>query len=198
MTPQVRYIIGMVALMVLGSSPNARAQEMDEMVVVDFQAGSSLEWFIVNDGVMGGRSQSEFQQTAEGQGRFSGYVSLENNGGFASVRAVTDGVDLASFEGLEVRVLGDGRTYDFRLRTDGRFDGMAYRAPFATKEGEWVTVRLPFSAFEPTFRGWVPRNAPPLDPGAVRQLGLLVGGKKEGPFNLDLAWIRAYGASPGS
>jgi monofunctional biosynthetic peptidoglycan transglycosylase len=198
MKPRFRIFAGMVALMVLGLSPNARAQEMNEMVVVDFQTGGGLEWFIVNDGVMGGRSQSDFQQTAEGQGRFSGYVSLENNGGFASVRAVTEGVDLTSFEGLEIRVLGDGRTYDFRLRTDGRFDGMAYRAPFTTNEGEWVTVRLLFSAFEPTFRGWVPRNAPPLDPGAVRQMGLLVGGKQEGPFRLDLAWIRAYSADPGS
>ena len=192
MRSRILWLFGACALAFLGSAQSVSAQNGMDMTVVDFQSANGPEWYIVNDGVMGGLSQSSFERTPDGRGRFSGFVSLENNGGFASVRALMGNADLSSFDGIELSVRGDGRDYDFRLRTDGRFDGMAYRAAFATTEGEWQTVRIPFSEFEPTFRGWVPRNAPPLDPGAVRQMGLLVGGKQEGPFSLDIAWIRAY------
>ncbi len=42
-------------------------------------------WYAVDDGVMGGVSQSGFRVDA-GAGCFGGEVSLENGGGFASVR----------------------------------------------------------------------------------------------------------------
>lgn len=44
------------------------------------------EWRIVNDGVMGGVSKSSIALTADGHGKFAGYVSLQNNGGFASIQ----------------------------------------------------------------------------------------------------------------
>jgi monofunctional biosynthetic peptidoglycan transglycosylase len=129
--------------------------------------------------------------TADGTGVFAGHLSLENNGGFASVRTDVSGIDLTGFAGLAVRVRGDGREYQVRLRTDRRFDGIAYTATFQTQRDAWTTVTLPFDAFVPTFRGYVPRNAPPLDPGSVRQLGLLLGDKREGPFRLEVERIVA-------
>lgn len=195
MAPQIRWMVPVLALAGLALPGDVAAQEEPNTMVVDFQSSEGPEWFIVNDGVMGGRSQSSFRPMPEGGGRFAGYVSLENNGGFASMRARMDGSSLGSFDGVELLVRGDGRDYDFRLRTDGRFDGMAYRASFPTSEGEWQRVKIPFSAFQPTFRGWVPRNAPPLDPSAVRQMGFLVGGKQEGPFALEVQWIRAYSST---
>jgi len=175
-------------LLALWSTP-ASAQP-DSLVLVDFSRSAADAWFVVNDGVMGGMSSSDMVVTADGTGLFAGRLSLENNGGFASVRTAVRS-DLTAFRGLALRVRGDGRTYEVRLRTDDRFDGIAYRAEFDTEHGEWMTVVLPFDRFVPTFRGYVPRDAPPLDPSAIGQLGLLVGDKREGAFRLEVRRIIA-------
>ena len=175
-------------LLALWSTP-ASAQP-DSLVLVDFSRSAADAWFVVNDGVMGGMSSSDMVVTADGTGLFAGRLSLENNGGFASVRTAVRS-DLTAFRGLVLRVRGDGRTYEVRLRTDDRFDGIAYRAEFDTEPGEWMTVVLPFDRFVPTFRGYVPRDAPPLDPSAIGQLGLLLGDKREGAFRLEVRRIIA-------
>jgi NADH dehydrogenase [ubiquinone] 1 alpha subcomplex assembly factor 1 len=148
-------------------------------------------WTVVNDGVMGGRSTSTVQEDSTGTIVFAGDVSLENNGGFASVRLPIAALDLSAFGGLRLRLRGDGNRYQIRLRTDDRFDGIAYSARFQTT-GEWETVEIPFAAFEPTFRGVRPRGAPPLDPSRIRQLGFLIADEQAGPFRLEVADLSAY------
>jgi NADH dehydrogenase [ubiquinone] 1 alpha subcomplex assembly factor 1 len=163
----------------------------DSIVLVDFSRPTETDWFVVNDGVMGGVSSSTMSTTEVGTGVFAGRLSLENNGGFASVRTALTQTDLSHFAGLVLRVRGDGRRYEVRLRTDASFDGIAYRAEFDTRADTWTTVVLPFDTFVPTFRGYVPRNAPPLDPSVIRQLGLLIGDKREGPFRLEVERVIA-------
>ena len=41
--------------------------------------------------------------------------------------------------------------------------------------------------------GRTPRGAPPLDPSAITQVGLLIADKVEGPFELSVEWIRPSG-----
>jgi monofunctional biosynthetic peptidoglycan transglycosylase len=166
--------------------------------IVDFAQPEAVRWTIVNDGVMGGLSTSDLEATAEGTVFFSGYVSLENNGGFASTRAAFDSMDLSEFEGVRVRVRGDGRSYQIRFRLDGSFDGISYAREFDTEPGVWQEIDLPFEGFQPTFRGYVPRGAGPLDPARIRQMGILIGDKKEGPFKLEMAWIKAYRGTTGA
>ena len=149
-------------------------------------------WHVVNDGVMGGRSTSRVERTDRGTLRFSGHVSLENNGGFASTRTDLGTLDLSSFRGAAIRVRGDGRRYQLRLRAGGRWSRIWYKAPFETVDGEWIETRRAFTDFEPTFRGRRPADAPPLDPTALRQVGFLIADKREGPFELEVDWIRAY------
>ncbi|MGD2122186.1 MAG: CIA30 family protein [Gemmatimonadota bacterium] len=168
------------------------ADMVDMKVLIDFTSSDAVRWTIVNDGVMGGLSRSELEPTDSGTAIFSGFVSLENNGGFASVRASFGSLDLSPFAGVMVRVRGDGRRYQLRFRTDNSFDGVAYRAEFDAPDGEWVEVKLPFSGFQPTFRGRVPRGAAPLDPGRIRQLGFLIGDKREGSFEMEIDWVKAY------
>ena len=150
-------------------------------------------WSVVNDDVMGGRSSSRVERTGEGSVRFRGQVSLENNGGFASIRTDLGTLDLSDARGVALRVRGDDRRYQIRLRTTGPWSRIWYRADFETVAGEWLEIRSPFSEFEPTFRGRRPPDAPPLDPSAIRQLGFLIADKREGPFELEVSWIRAYG-----
>jgi hypothetical protein len=143
--------------------------------VLDFHDADPTAWAIVNDGVMGGRSSSQVERTEAGTLRFSGHVSLENSGGFASTRTELGPLDLSGFRGLALRVRGDGRRYQLRLRMDPR-DPIAYKAEF-----------------QPTFRGRRPLGAPPLDPGALGQLGFLIADEREGPFRLEVDWIAAHG-----
>lgn len=162
--------------------------------IIDFRNPDSGYWTIVNDGVMGGRSTSSLGFTDNGTATFSGSLSLENNGGFASTRAVFENLDLTGFSGIRLRIKGDGRRYQLRIRTDGNFDGVAYRSDFDTNAGEWTEVFLPFTGFQPTFRGRVPRGVRPLDLANIRQIGFMLGDQIEGPFELEIAWFKAVPA----
>lgn len=148
-------------------------------------------WTVVNDGVMGGRSMSTVHESSSGTIVFAGDVSLENNGGFASVRLPISESDLSAFGGLRLQLRGDGNRYQIRLRTDDRFDGIAYSARIETT-GEWEAAEIPFATFEPTFRGVRPSGAPPLDPSRIRQLGFLIADEQAGPFRLEIADVYAY------
>lgn len=157
--------------------------------LVDFSSGDTQAWLPVNDGVMGGLSQSRMQASGSGTAVFSGIVSLENNGGFASVRVPLEEVDLSDYQGLVVRIFGDGKRYQFRIRTDNRFDGIAYQAFFETTNGQWEQIEIPFSSFKPTYRGRTPRNASALNTGSICQIGFLIADKQNGPFRLEVDWI---------
>lgn len=162
-------------------------------LLVDFKAPKeSKQWRIINDGVMGGLSQGEIEIASPAIAVFKGKLSLENNGGFASVRRLPHDYQLAGFDGILLRVKGDGRAYQFRARTNKRFDGVSYRAEFKTKPGKWLTVKIPFNSLKPTFRGWPVPNAPELKPEAISQIGFLLGDKREGNFRLEIDWIQAY------
>jgi len=159
-------------------------------VVMDF-AEKSGKWRTINDGVMGGLSSSRFR-IAKGLAVFEGNVSLENNGGFASVQSAPGKHDLSDAEGILIRVLGDGKRYAFRMRTTGAFDGISYEARFKTVAGEWKTVELPFKAFRPVFRGRLARDAAPLEPKLIKTFGILISDKQVGKFRLEIDWIKAY------
>lgn len=164
-----------------------------EKVVCDFLS-TCLQWRNVDDVVMGGLSRSAMQPLPDGSALFSGVLSLERNGGFASVRSVFDSPqDYSRSDRFRLRVKGDGKRYSFRVRNDDRFDGIVYAAGFDTVAGEWMEIDLPFPEFRPIFRGSIVAGAPPMDPGNVAQIGLLISSKQEGPFRLQLAWIRAEG-----
>ena len=159
--------------------------------LIDFQQPDEAgRWRAINDAVMGGVSRGQMQ-VVDGIGVFSGEISLENNGGFASVRRDPEAFDLSSQAGLMLHVRGDGRRYQLRLLTDQLFDGAAYRAHFQPAPGEWQRVALPWSAFEAVFRGRRLDDAPRLDPAAIRQLGLMLADRQAGPFRLEITWLEA-------
>lgn len=153
-------------------------------------AADQPRWNAVNDDVMGGRSLGA-ARIADGLLHFTGVLSLENGGGFASVRSAAGGFDLRGAAALLLRARGDGLRYQLRVATDARFRGTPiwYGAAFDTSAGDWTTVRTPFTALLPRYRGSV-LQGPPLDLARVEWLGLLVGDRQAGPFCLALEWIR--------
>ncbi len=165
---------------------------MEPLNLVGFGGENPSEWRVIDDGVMGGQSRSSITLTGDETGLFTGEVSLENNGGFASVRTMVDLPDLSDYVGLEIRVKGDGRTYQLRLRNSTRSDGLAYRAIFKTRNDKWLTVRIPFEQFAPTFRGRTIDGAPPLNPAHIHQVGILIADEVSGPFSLEIDFVRAW------
>jgi len=165
-------------------------QAAPDKTVYDFQtAANAAAWQVVNDDVMGGVSSSSFCVT-NGVALFRGKVSLENNGGFASVRSLLTRHDLAGGNTVVVRVRGDGRRYKFTARTDPSFDSAIYQCGFTTKKGEWEEHRLPFKQFVATFRGRVLSSEPPLDAARITSVGFLISDKQDGSFQLEVAWIK--------
>ncbi len=150
------------------------------------------DWLIVNDGVMGGLSKSRFSLSDSSTAVFSGNVSLENNGGFASTRTKAMQFQLDGFKGILVRVKGDGKKYQFRIRTNDRFDGISYRYHFETDIDQWQTISIPFNKCVPVFRGQILPDVKPVSPKHIQQVEFLISDKQSGEFYLEIQWIKAY------
>ena len=153
-------------------------------------AGACADWRPIDDGVMGGVSHSRLEAGTEGVA-FTGVVSLDYGGGFASVRSAPRRWPTDGATALALRVRGDGKRYKLTVRTDGGFDGVQYQASFETRAGEWQDVELPLAAFVASFRGRRVPGAPPLEAAAIRTFGLMISEKQAGPFRLELARLAA-------
>jgi monofunctional biosynthetic peptidoglycan transglycosylase len=181
----------MLVLLAISVTTAAGAREKETMTIIDFSRGD-VTWPNINDGVMGGVS-SGGMSAGDGYATFRGTVSFENNGGFSSVRSPAAVHDLSSFDGLVLRVRGDGKRYGFRLKTDASFDGVSYQVEIEPPAGEWTEISVPFTDFIPVYRGRVVRDHPPLDPSRIATFGLIIS-RQAGPFRIDIESVRAYPA----
>ncbi len=157
-----------------------------------YDRADEAEWEVVNDGVMGGRSAG-FVTVADGTLRFTGTL-VTQGGGFTSVRA-RRAIDLTDQIGLELRVRGSGRQFEVELDDGVRSDGrrsISRRAAFASAT-DWTVIRVPFTTLRNTVFGRTV-NAPPIDLARIRGVGLYIADGQDGPFRLEVDYIRAYGA----
>lgn len=154
------------------------------MILFDFNSQTNMQqWMIVNDGVMGGLSKGTITLSKDGHAIFSGKVLLENNGGFSSVRHRLPKRDVSNYQKIVLRVKGDGKTYQFRLKTNSS-DFYSYSYNFKTTEN-WTTIEIPFSEMNPTFRGRT-LNRPNYPGNQVEEIAILIGNGKEETFKLEI------------
>lgn len=156
-----------------------------------FDTADDAQWTVVNDGVMGGRS-SGFVAIEDGTLRFTGTI-VTQGGGFTSLRA-SRVVNLTGHAGIELMVRGTGRQFELELADDARTYGrrISRRAPFPTSE-RWALVRVPFSALRSTVFGRAV-NVPPIDVARIQSVGLYILDGIDGPFRLEVDFVRAYDA----
>jgi uncharacterized surface protein with fasciclin (FAS1) repeats len=156
-----------------------------------FTSADSLKsWISVNDGVMGGVSTGGFKRTEKGTLLFSGELSLENNGGFASIRTQPRELKLSGVSAIVVKARGDGRTYWVELRSSGQMGGSSFRASLPTTAGEWQETSIPLADFKlQAFGQALPSKA--IDPAAVTSVGFMMADKKTGPFSLEIESVKA-------
>lgn len=169
--------------------PADRTPPPDTLMLFDFGDAGPAGWSVETDRVMGGRSSGSVQ-AADGALAFTGEVVTEG-GGFSSVRADRQ-VDLSGYDGIELRVRGGGRTFELDVSdgTRNREREVSRRGPVPTS-GSWRTVRVPFDSLTASAHG-EPVSVRPLDRSAVKSIGIYIIDGKEGPFRLEIGWIRAY------
>ena len=168
------------------------AAEKALVPLLDFAGpGAAQEWQAVNDGVMGGVSDGRFKITEEGTLEFFGTLSLENNGGFASLRTKPTDLGIKAGDTIVVRVRGDGREYVLNMYTKSRRMAFSYRAPLPTTKDEWTEVRVPLVDFIPTAFGRRVQGMGQAEPDQINGLGFMLSDKKAGPFRLEVEWVKA-------
>ena len=162
------------------------------VVITDFSNLANQKWSIVNDDIMGGLSESHFQINSDGNAVFIGHVSLQNNGGFASVRN-QEQINLLGFKAVRLFVKGDGKRYSFRLKPSQESSNPSYwyEQRFETSNEVWEQIVLPLNEFLPTYRGRQPKDAPKLDLKSISQFGFLISDKQSGDFRIEIKRIEA-------
>ena len=155
-----------------------------QLVIVDFRNGMDLSgWEVEDDVIMGGRSQGTFSINNDGHAVFSGYVSLDNDGGFSSVQHYFDPIDVSRYRSAYLRLKGDGKRYQFLVES-GRNQRHYYVYDFQTSH-EWQTVRVPLVDMYPVYRG--DRLAIPNYSGqTMAMVRFLIGNKKPESFRLEI------------
>ncbi len=159
-------------------------------------ADSANAWKTVKDGVMGGVSKGEFRITERGTMEFFGTLSLERNGGFASVRSKASQLGLKTGDSIVAKIKGDGREYSLNLYLNRRLIALSYRAMVQTKKDEWVEVTVPVEAFQATSFGRPLTNAAPVTAREINAIGFKLSDKQPGPFLLEIEAIKILSRAP--
>ncbi|KPL95955.1 CIA30 family protein [Vibrio splendidus] len=153
--------------------------------MIDFtQASEHQNWTVTNDDVMGGISTGELIYL-NNMSRFRGELSLENNGGFSSVKRSIESPD-HEIDSAELIFVGDGRTYQLRFTTSKEGNRVQYKHDFDTIKGKELKKVFHFNDFQAVFRGRLLSGAPELKAQDIKQIGFLIADKQPSLFELDL------------
>ncbi|MEM9466783.1 MAG: CIA30 family protein [Actinomycetota bacterium] len=153
--------------------------------VTDFD---DTTWFIVNDGVMGGRSSADGAVDEVGL-TWTGTI-VTAGGGFSSIRGPVDG-ELDGATSLTMRVRTDGRRYE--LLADDATRGQArvtHYAPIDAIGGDWEEVIVSLVGMEPRIFGSLV-TAEPFVPDLATQIGVILADGVDGEFEFEIDWIDA-------
>jgi len=103
---------------------------------------------------MGGVSRSLLQRDPAGHAVIKGEVSLERNGGFASVQSGPGAGGKPGAEVCLMEVRATGKRFKLNLITEYAFDGLNYQSSLEPEGHTWQTLQpqLQLATFRATFR----------------------------------------------
>lgn len=157
---------------------------MSSLLVFDFGSNSDWSgWEIENDTVMGGVSNSKLSRSENGHAVFTGAVSLDNNGGFASMQYHFPPKNISGYSTAVIRLKGDGKDYQFRIKANLR-ERADYIYSFKTT-GEWQTVEIPLNKMEPSYHG-EKLNIPNFNADQIQEVRFMIGNGKAEKFRLEV------------
>ena len=156
----------------------------NNFILVDFSKNNIIEeWYVVDDVVMGGRSGGNLSINDAGNALFNGKVSLENNGGFSSIRHRMDAQDVSDYSSVILRLKGDGKKYQFRIKSSV-YNRFSYIYTFETS-GEWENIEIPFAEMYPGWRGMKLKREN-FSGDKIEEIAFLIGNKVPESFALEI------------
>jgi hypothetical protein len=166
-------------------------QDYEKILLNSALMKNENEWRIVNDGVMGGLSSSNVAVKDE-KIIFSGSVSLENNGGFASLRSPVKDYNFEKFTGLEIKIKGDGKRYSISMKETTYFSGYFYTSTFETQKDESIIVKIPFEQFKLYYFGKETNSSKKIPLNNIKEISFLIGDKQAGEFKAEIDYLMLY------
>ena len=155
---------------------------MASQIIFNFNKSSDIKnWIVIDDVVMGGKSSGSFKLNSDGYGVFLGDISLENNGGFSSVRYRFEKILINKSTKISIRIKGDGKKYQFRIKSNSG-DYYSYISSFSTT-GEWQEIEIPLKDMYPSFRGRK-LDQPNFSNDTFEEITFLIGNKNKEKFQL--------------
>lgn len=152
--------------------------------IFDFNPKSDISsWRVVDDGVMGGLSQGRFKLNENGNGFYFGEVSLENNGGFSSLRYRFKEKNIARYSKIILKIKGDGKDYQFRVK-DKISNFHSYISSFSTNK-EWQLIEINLAEMYPGFRGRKLEMSK-FSSNVIEEIAFLIGNKRNESFQLEI------------
>lgn len=185
--------------------PDPMSRLKYQEILWDFSDKESLEkWTLITDEQFGGKSTAEFVQSPGGKAVFRGNLSTElpqatsvKYSGMCAIRAqphrdwkgdVTAN-DVTDYDGIVMRVRGDGRTYALNVQTQSIRDDDIHQSFFHTRGGPlWETVKVPFTKFVLTNAGYLQDQQMAFP--RIRTLGFTLADWNTGPFHLEIDYIK--------
>lgn len=182
------HIVIIILLIILNSKETGK-----EIILLDAKAmKNSGVWRVVNDDVMGGISTSRVYLNEENVTVFTGNVSLENNGGFASLRSPVKDYKFSGYNGIEIRIKGAGKSYSVSMKETEYFTGYFYRLSFDTETIGWSAIKLPFDDFRLYYYGKATTGKKKVPLDKIKEVSLLISDKQEGAFFCEIDYIKVY------
>ena len=168
----MKYLLGTIILITA----------MNTQIIFDFNKNSYIQgWKIVDDIVMGGKSLGSFKLSPDGFGLFEGHISLENNGGFSSVRYQFKKLKVNEGSNIIIKLKGDGKNYQLRIK-DNSSNYYSYITSFVTS-GVWQEIEIPLKNMSPSFRGRK-LDLPNFSHDYIEEIVFLIGNNKPEKFKL--------------
>ena len=130
---------------------------------------------------MGGKSSGSFVLSPQGYGVFKGSISLDNNGGFSSVRYKFDRKLMKDVTKIKLYIKGDGKNYQFRIKSNSD-DYYSYISTFSTN-GDWQEIEIPLKEMYPSFRGRK-IDKQNFSEDYIAEIAFLIGNKNKETFEL--------------
>lgn len=157
----------------------------------DFGKGKAgNEWRIINDGVMGGLSKGQVKFSTNTL-TFKGTVSLENYGGFTSLKSPFSSYDFSKKKKFIVRYKLSGQKVAVTLEDSYRFYKPNYKLTLEKTNGIWKTMEFDMTDFK-VYRmgepmgGYVSKDIL----SQIKRVGFISGEKKAGQFNLEIDYMK--------
>jgi len=176
----MKYILFSLAIMFMNPIPNE----------IDFgQEKSGTNWQVINDGVMGGLSQGR-AQLQDNTILFKGKVSLENNGGFASLKSSFQDIDLSAYKQVKIRLKNKGIAFAMTLETNRNWFYPYFKQRIQVQSEDWEVVTLSLEDFNQYRIGQkTGKQLSADDQGAIIRLGIISDEKRAGDFEIEVDYI---------